>query len=69
MSFLLAHSLQLYFKKGIREMTKIKTLLQHNLNALHIYCRLVGLGMDRTQARHLAARIEKLYLYYKVLYG
>ena len=49
-------------------MTKIKALLQHNLNSLHIYCRLVGFGMAQAQARNLAARIEKLYLYYKVLY-
>jgi hypothetical protein len=49
-------------------MTKIKALLQHNLNSLHIYCRLVGFGMARAQARNLATRIEKLYLYYKVLY-
>ena len=49
-------------------MTKIKALLQHNFNSLHIYCLLVGLGMPRTQARHVAARIEKFYLYSKVLY-
>jgi hypothetical protein len=50
-------------------MIKIKAILQHNLNSLHIYCRLVGFGMAREQARHLAARIEKFYLYYKTLYG
>jgi hypothetical protein len=55
-------------KTGIREMTRIKTILQHNLNSLHIYCRLVHLGMARAQARHLAAKIERLYLYSKVLY-
>ena len=49
-------------------MTRIKTILQHNLNSLHIYCRLVHLGMARAQARHLAAKIERLYLYSKVLY-
>jgi hypothetical protein len=49
-------------------MIKIKALLQHSFNAVHIYCRLVGFGMAREQARHLAARIEKLYLYHKVLY-
>lgn len=50
-------------------MTKIRAILQHNFNSLHIYCRLVGFGMAREQARHLAARIEKFYLYYKTLYG
>jgi hypothetical protein len=49
-------------------MTKIKAILQHNFNSLHIYCRLVDFGMARAQARHLAARIEKLYLYSKVFY-
>ena len=49
-------------------MTKIKALLQHNFNSLHIYCRLVGLGMARAHARYVAARIERLYLYSKVLY-
>jgi hypothetical protein len=65
---LLAHRLHLFLMQGIRDMSKIKALLQHNFNSLHIYCRLVGLGMAREQARHLAARIEKLYLYSKVLY-
>jgi hypothetical protein len=50
-------------------MTKIRAILQHNLNSLHIYCRLVDFGMGKAQARHLAANIEKLYLYYKALYG
>jgi len=49
-------------------MTRIKAILQHNLNSLHIYCRLVGFGVARVHARHLAARIEKLNLY-KALYG
>ena len=49
-------------------MTKVKAILQHNLNSLHIYCRLVHIGVAREQARHLAAKIEKLYLYHKVLY-
>ena len=49
-------------------MTKIKAILQHNLNSLHIYCRLVHFGMDRGQARYLVAKIEKLNLY-KMLYG
>jgi hypothetical protein len=60
--------LQKFLRKGIRMMTKIKALLQHNFNSLHIYCRLVGFGMAQAQARNLATRIEKLYLYYKVLY-
>lgn len=50
-------------------MTRIKAILQHNLNSLHIYSRLVGFGMGKEHARHLAAKVEKLYLYYKALYG
>ena len=49
-------------------MTKIKAMLQHNLNSLHIYCRLVRFGVERDLARHLVTKIERLYLYYKVLY-
>jgi hypothetical protein len=49
-------------------MTKIKAILQHNLNSLHVYCRLVRVGVARGQARYLAAKIEKFNLY-KVLYG
>ena len=49
-------------------MTKIKAIFQHNFNSLHIYCRLVDFGMAREQARHFAARIEKFYLYTKILY-
>jgi hypothetical protein len=62
------HTVCSILRQGIRKMTKIKAILQHNFNSLHIYCRLLGLGMARAQARHLAARIEKLYLYSKVLY-
>jgi hypothetical protein len=49
-------------------MTPIKAILQHNFNSLHVYCRLVRAGMSREQARHLAAKIERLNLY-KLLYG
>ena len=48
-------------------MIKIKAILQHNFNSLHLYCRLVHFGVARVQARHLAAKIEKLNLY-KALY-
>jgi hypothetical protein len=62
------HAACTILRQGIREMTKIRAILQHNLNSLHIYCRLVHFGMDRGQARYLVAKIEKLNLY-KMLYG
>ncbi len=62
------HAVCEYLEQVTREMTKIKAILQHNLNSLHIYCRLVDFGMARAQARYLVTKIDKLNLY-KVLYG
>ena len=44
----------------------MRSYLQHHLNVVHLYCRLVSLGLSRAKSRRIAARIEKNYFYKKL---
>jgi hypothetical protein len=42
--------------------TAIKARLQHLFNPLHVYCRLVGLRVNRKMARKLVGYYELAYV-------
>ena len=46
----------------------MRQFLTHNLNALHVYCRLVDLGIKREWAREVARVYEKMFAH-RLLYG
>jgi len=39
----------------------MKEKLRHRLNPLHVYCRLVDLGVSRARAGRICAVYEKFY--------
>lgn len=39
---------------------EMKQLTQHNFNALHVYCRLVDLGLNRKAARRVGEIVDTL---------
>ena len=39
-------------------LTKLHTILNHYLNPVHIYCRLIDMGMDRKTAMVWCKRYE-----------
>ena len=45
----------------------MRNLLVHKLNALHVYCRLVDMGIRKAWAFRLARTYEKFF-FYRVLY-
>lgn len=45
----------------------MKRLMEHYLNALHVYCRLVDMGVRQSAARRIAVLYEKT-LAFRLLY-
>ena len=39
---------------------KVRAWVQHHFNAIHIYCRLIDLGLDKRMARWIAKKIEPM---------
>ena len=51
------------YKERIRRM---RALTQHNVNVLHVYCRLVDAGVKRVTARRICCFLERSRLYHLV---
>ena len=48
----------------VATMREMKKLTHHNLNVLHIYCRLVDMGVKKLTARRICCFVEKTRLYH-----
>jgi len=48
----------------------MRTWMQHHLNVIHVYCRLVDLGISKKRARSICTTIEPIlkvtYIHLKV---
>lgn len=49
-------------------MKRLRNIIQHNLNPLHIYCRLCSLGLKGATARKVSTCYERL-IYQRTSFG